>query len=404
MTAQPISIHYQQMEEWLVDRKSVLARKHKKEYEALLSAAPRLVQTAQYDLPALEKQRKKCETAVEECHRVGEEAQRTQLKLREKRGVMLGEYGIEPAAADGEAGVASAVDQRVTAACAAVNAAFQEYAGARVAAVREAYNALLATTAPGSFGDDPFATHFPWLQRGLSEAAYLPAGTTPGAAAGTIDDDADAPAPQIDWGDDGDGDTAASAAVAATFEDATAAAADATAAAVVQINWDATEMEARVEEDDAPPTADGLRFSIDLASTKHRVNVVAELQAAACFCSERGTPELLACSAAADALRCTLTQSKEGELARMKESYRARDGLIDRIDRFEQQMMVARTRAAAHEAKMRDAEDELATLAPQQEELVARLRGMRDDAVTHLEHMFPDRRILIVGDLNKYLL
>ncbi|CAJ1991160.1 Protein of unknown function (DUF773) [Leishmania donovani] len=387
MTSQPISIHYKQMEEWLEDRKSVFSRKHKSEYNALLSVAPRLVQMAQYDIPALEKQIKKNENAIEDCHRVCEEAQRTQLKLVERRRAMLREYGIELAAAVGEVEVAFAVDQRVREACAQVNAAFQEYARARVRALKEYYNALLARTAAGWYGTDPFAFHFPWLQRAFSEAEYQPADAL-SEATDAGGEAADAAEPQIDWGDDDDG---AAGTFAGLGKDA------------VQINWDATEMEARPVEDDSLPATDGLHFSIDLASAKHRANVMSELEAASCFCRERGTADLLECATETEALRRFLSSAKEGELARMKESYRARGSFVDRITRFQQQIVVAENRSTTHQAKMQDAEDDLAKLKVQQDELLSRLRSMRDEALTNLEHMFPDRRILIVGDLNKYL-
>ncbi|CBZ29041.1 conserved hypothetical protein [Leishmania mexicana MHOM/GT/2001/U1103] len=387
MASQPISIHYKQMEEWLEDRKSVFSRKHKREYNALLSVAPRLVQMAQYDIPALEKQVKKNENAIEECHRVCEEAQHTQLKLGERRCAMLREYGIELAAAVGEVAVASAVDLRVREACAQVNAAFQEYARSRVRVLKEYYNTLLARTATGWYGTDPFAFHFPWLQRAFSEAEYQPADalsedTDAGGEA------ASAAGPQIDWGDDDD---AAAGTFAGLGKDA------------VQINWDATEMEAHPVEDDSLPEADGRHFSIDLASAKHRVNVMSELEAALCFCRERSTADLLECATATEAVRGFLSSAKEGELARMKESYRARGNFVDRITRFEQQIMVAKNRSTAHQAKMHDAENDLAKLKAQQDELLSRLKSMRDEAITNLEHMFPDRKVLIVGDLNKYV-
>ncbi|CAG9578603.1 conserved hypothetical protein [Leishmania major strain Friedlin] len=387
MASQPISIHYKQMEEWLEDRKSVFSRKHRNEYNALLSVAPRLVQMAQHDIPALEKQIKKNENAIEECHRVCEEAQRTQLKLGERRCAMLREYGIELAAAVGEVELASAVDQRVREACAQVNAALQEYAVARVGALKEYYNAVLARTAAGWYGTDPFALHFPWLERAFSEAEYQPADAL-SEATDAGGEAANAAGTQIDWGDDDD---SAAGMLAGLGKDA------------VQINWDAMEMEARPVEEDSLPEADGLHFSIDLASAKHRVNVMSELEAASCFCRERGTADLLECATETEALRSFLSSGKESELARMKESYRARCSFVDRITRFEQQIIVAKNRSTAHQAKMHDAEDDLEKLKAQQDELLSCLRSMRDEALTHLEHMFPDRRILIVGDLNKYV-
>ncbi|CAM40513.2 conserved hypothetical protein, partial [Leishmania braziliensis MHOM/BR/75/M2904] len=66
-------------------------------------------------------------------------------------------------------------------------------------------------------------------------------------------------------------------------------------------------------------------------------------------------------------------------------------------------IMVAKNRSVAHAAKMRDASDELEKFKVQHDELVSRLRSMRDEALTHLEYMFPERKILIVGDLNKFL-
>ncbi|CAJ1010799.1 putative CDK5 regulatory subunit-associated protein 3 [Leishmania naiffi] len=387
MASQPISIHYKQMEEWLEDRKAVFSRKHKKEFNELLSIAPQLVQVAQYDIPAVEKQIKRNETAIEECHRVCDETQRTQLKLWERRSDVLKEYGVEVAAANGGVGVTSAVDQRVREACAKVNTAFREYTRACMKGFKLHYNAFLMRSAAGRYGADPFAFHFPWLQRAFSEVEYLPVDASSVATCAN-GEDTDVAAPHIDWGDDGDG---AEGAVAGL------------AKAAVHISWDATEMEARLVEDDSLPATDGLHFSIDIGSAKHRVNVLAELEAAACFCRERGTADLLECAAETESLRDFLSNSKEGELARMRESYRTKSSLVDRIERFEHQIMVAKNRSVAHAAKMRDASDELEKFKVQHDELVSRLRSMRDEALTHLEHMFPERQILIVGDLNKYL-
>lgn len=390
MAEQPISIHYQQMEEWLDDRKSVFARKYKKSYAELLSLAPQLVQMAQYDIPALEKQMKKNETAIEECHRVGEEAARTQQKLSDRRAAMLFDYGIHEGEG-GERGVVGAVDDRVDGACRTLNSSFQSYAQAHLGGLKDFYNALLVRTAAGCFGPDAFALHFPWLQRALEEADHaLPTNS--------LDDHADAAAedagPQIDWGDDDTG-GACGGDDGPTTEPA--------AAATVEINWDADEMEARPAECEGLPARDGKHFSIDLALARHRVSVLAELQAAVCFCRERSAVRELEARVPTEAVFELLSVSREAEFARMKENFRSRDALLDRIDRFEQQMMAARTRHATHEAKMRDAEAELTWLKPQYVELLARTTATRDGALACLQQMFPDRRILIVGDLNKYI-
>ncbi|KAG5498134.1 hypothetical protein GH5_02933 [Leishmania sp. Ghana 2012 LV757] len=387
MALQPISIHYKQMEEWLEDRKSVFSQRHKREYSELLCIAPRLRQMVQYDIPALEKQMKKDETALDECHRVCEEAVKTQQKLRERRSTLLREYGIELAAAEEEFDVALALRQRVGAACAQVNSAFQKYTCARMKLFKEDYNAFLAKTADGRYGADPFASHFPWLQRALTEAEYQPAASSHEATCAG-GEEVDAAVPQIDWGDDGGGAVGVS---------------EGLVTAPVHINWDATEMEARPVEDDALPAADGLHFSIDLASARHRVNVMAELEAVSCFCRERGSENLLECATETEALRSFLSNSKDGELARMKESYRAMGNFVDRVDRFHQQILAAHNRSVSHQAKMREVEEELEALQKQYEALLSRLRSLRGEALMHLERMFPERKVLIVGDLNKYL-
>lgn len=390
MSEQPISIHYQQMEEWLEDRRAVFARKYKKQYADLLSLAPRLVQMAQYDIPALEKQIKRNETAVEECHRVGEEAVKTQQKLRERRAAMLAEYGIEESASStAEGGVVSAVDRRVEVACVHLNTAFQAYVRAQVSTFKEHYNALLEITATGFFGGDAFAQHFPWLQRAVEERDFeLPSDSA--HSTGAAHEDAAAAGPQIDWGDDDD--------VFGGGEISGPAAAE------VQINWDAVEMEARpAGETDGLPCGDGKHFSIDLSSPKHRVNVLAELQAVLCFCRERSSVQLVGALVPSEEVYALLSSSRDAEFVRMKENFRSKDAFVDRIDRFERQMMVARNRHAAHEAKMHDAEAELTRLKPQYAELLAKTTTTRDSVLTCLGQMFPDRKILIVGDLNKYI-
>lgn len=385
MSDQPISIHYQRMEEWLEDRKSVFSYKYKKPYSDLLALAPRLVQLAQYDIPALEKQIKKNETVVEECHRVGEEAAKTQQKLSDKRAAMLAEYRIE---CEGSS-VVAAVDRRIDAACVALNAAFQGYVRAQVAPFKQYYNALLDRTAAGFFGSDAFAAHFPWLQRAHEEADLAP---SDGVQHGDAEVDAEAAGPQIDWGDDD------------IEDDLAGQAADAAAAApTVEINWDMNGMATRPKEGEGLPVGDGKHFSIDLALAKHRVSVLAELQALLCFCHERSSVQTVAASAPTETIYDLLSVSREAEFARMRENFRRRDSFVDRIDRFEQQMMVARNRHAAHEAKMHDAEAELAQLRPQYAALLAKTTATRDSALACLGQMFPDRKILIVGDLNKFI-
>ncbi|KPI83083.1 hypothetical protein ABL78_7895 [Leptomonas seymouri] len=385
MSEQPISIHYQQMEEWLEDRKPVFSRKYKKEYAELLLLAPRLVQMAQYDISALEKQIKKNETAVEECYRVGEEATKTMQKLSDKRAAMLKEYQLE-VEAGGESGVVGAVDRRVDRACATLSTAFKEYAHAQAGPFKAHYNALLERTAAGFFGADAFALHFPWLQRAVEEAD-LPLPDS--SAHDQAEDDAEASGPQIDWGDDED-----------VFAEGEVGAAAATA---VQINWDADEMEARPEEGEGLPPCNGQHFSIDLSLAKHRVSVLAELQAIVCFCRERNAIQQVDACGPTEELYALLSVSREAEFARMKENFRSKDAFIDQIDRFEHQMMVAKNRHVTHEAKMHDAEAELAKLRPQYAELRVQMAATRDRALACLGQMFPDRKILIVGDLNKYI-
>ncbi|KAG5498864.1 hypothetical protein JKF63_03153 [Porcisia hertigi] len=387
MTMQPISIHYQHMEEWLEDRRSVFSRMHGMAYARLLSIAPRLVEVAQYDIPALEKHLKKNETAIKECRRVCEEAQRKQLKLWEKRSALLSEYGMELDATEGANDVASAVDQRVGEACVHINSAFQAYICSHMKTFRDVYNALLGKTAAGYYGTDPFSFHFPWHHRALGEAEYNPAGAL-SEAIGADGEETDASGPCIDWGD---GDDEVAGAPAALPE------------AVVEVNWDTAEMEVHSGEYDGLPVADGVHFSIDLASARHRVNVIAELEAALCFCRERGSADLMECAKEGESLHSLLSNSKECELARMKENYRTRANFVDRIDRFAEQIVVTQRRSSMHQTKMRDAEDELEKLKTRYDELLSRLRGMRDETLTHLRQMFPEREILILGDLNKYL-
>lgn len=94
MTDIPITIHYQQMEQWLNDRKAVFARKYKKPYLALVALAPQLVQLVQYDLPALQRQIKKESNALSQCHRICEEAQVTKSKMCKKQAEMLISYEL----------------------------------------------------------------------------------------------------------------------------------------------------------------------------------------------------------------------------------------------------------------------------------------------------------------------
>lgn len=371
------------MEDWLEDRKATFMRKHKKQYTALMALAPRLVQLAQYDIPALEKQIKKNETALEECLRVQEEAEKTQSKVAERREATLREYNIEVMSTDAVS-ISAAIDKRISDACILLTVEFRRYAQEYLQTFSAQYTEFLKTTAGTLFHDGIFASHFPWLHRAVEEA-LLP---LPDQHSSAQDSDAAAAdaSPQIDWGDvdvapsSGDGGTA------------------------VEICWDAEEMEARVDDlIDTLPLTTGKVFSIDLALTKNRIALLTEMQGISCFCSDCSSLALTSFQAATKGLQELLSSSREVELARMKENYRAKDSFMDRISRFEYQITVAKNRKAAHGAKMQEVNDELSSMRPQYDELIQAAAAVRDDALLHLRELLPDREVLLVGDLNKYL-
>lgn len=389
MADQPISIHYQQMEEWLNDRKSVFGRKSKKEFEALMELTPKLVQLVQYDIPALQKQVKKAGSTVEECHRVSDDADRVKQSTAEKRHAMLQEYGLFRAADSGKSEsdeIDTLVERRIDESCEHVAEALRCFAEDSLGAFSSQYEHTVSQLAPGRFHAGVFGAHYPWLQR-LYQERHLPLHPPPPCA--TAEDVAEAASPVIDWGD---------VEVAVQLNDAQ----------VVEINWDVDAEVPRVEEEeeDALPVADGATFSIDASRAKDRASLLTELRAALCFATERARSKddsFAHFAESANQLVETLSSSNDALFLRMRSNLRAKEAFLEKMVHFDRAIAAANTRKVNHEMKLAETEEELRVLQPQLQMTVENARATRDACLAQLGLLFPGRRVMIVGDINKYL-
>ncbi|CCW61494.1 unnamed protein product [Phytomonas sp. EM1] len=390
MSDQPIVIHYQQMEEWLSDRKSVFERKFRKPYHVLLEVAPRLVQLIKYDIPALQKQIKKTESTLDECERVCVDADRIQANRAQKRLDLLSEYGLLRHLLDKSDRdmVQHALDARIDESCLSLMNCLRLYAKKHLTLFRENYVDFLSKHAPEHFPPGVFDAHFPWLSY-LEKGHSLPlpdhigrvGDDTRGAEGDAIEGEA-----QIIWED------------AFLPLDGT----------TVEITWNAADekVAARSDNDGELPIYDGKYFYLDIARGLDRANILNELHASCCFASERvneGGHTFYGFIAATKELIQQLASSTDAELMRMKHSFRLKEEFLSQISLFDRSIAAAQARKQAHEQKIVESRQELLKLEPQLNFLLERAKSDRDLCLQNLQSMFPGRQITMVGDINKYI-
>ncbi|CCW68204.1 unnamed protein product [Phytomonas sp. Hart1] len=130
------------------------------------------------------------------------------------------------------------------------------------------------------------------------------------------------------------------------------------------------------------------------------------MQACCCFALERaaeGDPGLQDFIAATKELIHHLGASIDAELIRMKYSLRLKEEFLSRLDLFYRSIAAAQARKQACEEKIAMARQELLKLEPEIALLLEHAKADRDLCLKILQSMFPDRQIMIVGDINKYI-
>lgn len=394
MEQQTISLHYQRMEEWLIDRRAVLGKKYKKEYARLLELAPALVQLVKYDIPAQQRRQQKISSAVDDTHRAIEEATKSALKFEEKRTRMIEEYDLHRGGdVNVETNLEGAVDARIASSITALSGVLRELGSSHYLAMfRGVYDDFLSKYSSGMYGGGAFSQHFPWLERVFEERFHaIDEGTNrsqEGVAAAT-EQQSNGVGCVIDWGDVG------------TSEPIDVG-------AVVEINWE-NDVVANCTNDDEeclpPAVAEGVA-TVSVANAVHRKNILAELQAMRCFASERanaGDNSLDVCHEPVLAVEKQLTTSTEAFFVRMHTSQTARVAFIDEIQRFRRAATAAVTRKASSEARLQQVLEELQEMEPQLEVLLQSARACRDECLVELSKMFPGQRVVMVGDINKFL-
>ncbi|KAG8342165.1 putative Protein of unknown function (DUF773) [Trypanosoma vivax] len=393
MEQQPIPLHYQRMEEWLLDRRTVLEKKHKKSYARLLELAPQLVQLVHYDIPAQQRHLKKVSSAVDDTQKAIEDAKKTTQNFEERWVKMVENYGLQRrGSVDVDCDLEVAVDARIADGTVLLNEAIRKFgANANLALFREVYANTLTKHSGGMYSAEAFSQHFPWLERVFQERSCVVENKTASVVLG--DGEHGAGACCIDWGD-------------------VDASEPVDLAAAVDIKWtgcDADELVAggaQWDEEDPLPEARTGVFTIDISNATHRRHVLTELDALQCFVSELltvGDVSLVECSECAQALKKQLTESIESVFVRMKGSATARHSLIDEIHRLKRAATQAAVRRSGNEGRLQQLLEELARVEPELNTMVSNARTCRDECLVELKKMFPEREVAIVGDINKYL-
>ncbi|ORC90692.1 putative dynein heavy chain [Trypanosoma theileri] len=412
MEQQVISVHYQRMEEWLKDRRTVLEKKHRREYARLLELAPKLEQLIRYDIPALQKQQKKLSGSLDDSFKAIEEAEKNVQIIEEKRKKLLQEYGligVGPSADEGE--LNAAIDERIVSSTVFLNEKLKEFGDDQhFAALREAYGRIAKEYSMGMYDSNAFSLHFPWLERIYAErfcSLRVNRKHDRSQKVEVGEGTEDVTPCNIDWGDVDESDPIdMEAAVEIQWNvDEANVVLDSSNPVIAAAVDDDDNNNKDVEEDELPERVSEC-FSIDVSNATHRHHVLTELQALRCFGVERSTmgdDALTDSTAAVDALLWLLTVSTEASFVRMSAGRAMRASLLESLRRLRPPGGSATAGGEQHAARVRRLREELEAVEPRLEEALAAARANREECLAELAKMFPGRSIAIVGDINKYI-
>jgi hypothetical protein len=424
MTGQPIDIHYGKMKEWLEDRASLFGKKHTKELQLCLSIAPQMVQAVRYDIPAIKKTIGRLNNQRTETLSSVEDAPRAEQQQRAQQRQLLCSYGIRAAELEhGGASLESLLDDRISEVERSITLFLATETPTILPKCFDIYEKQLAQVRFSSDAKDSLSIqHFPWLSRALEESQLLALSvqqqesrTTASAATnGAAAADAE-PAVDIDWGDD-DG-------VEVTAADD---------GAHVEIKWD---------DDDGPPcgSSDGDAPSacasdeigmppsrtttgapsVVVARADHRAALVHELSALEAFLDEhildtltrdgipdtsdqrlRHCPLLASLTKSISGIVKRLTVGNDANLLRMRNNFRLKEKWINSVEDTDRVIARIRARAATADQRVTAMSEEIARLTPQLEDLIATSKSQQKACEVALQHVFPDREVIIVGDIN----
>jgi hypothetical protein len=428
MSRQPIDIHYAKMKEWLEDRASLFGKKHVKEFQLCVSLAPQLVQAVRYDIPALKKTMARLTNLRAETLAAIEDAPKAEQQHRNNQRQILASYGLPAELLEQCVPLEALVDARVGDVERSVTLYLAEALPRIVPSCFALYEKQLehirfGKDAIGITPAEAAGLHFPWLTRAVAEATQLAASAmqsnnTTSAADGGATTGNDAPTLDIDWGDDDSplpDTTVAGAEVAIQWDDDAPAALDGVGPSTTASNDD---------DDDKsflPPAAHTAvgGVSITVARADHRAALVHELTALQAFLDEhvldtlqrdsiadtaeqrqRHCPALAEWCVHIQSIIRQLTHGKEAELLRMRNNFRLKEKLINSVEDVDRAIARVKARASAAEQQIETINEELAKIVPQIESLVATSKAQQRQCEEALQLVFPDREVLIVGDVN----
>lgn len=429
MSSQAIEIHYAKMEEWLTDRRSVLSKKTSlQDLDRCAALARKLVQNVKYDIPALKKQLNRLEKQRDEAQQAVSSAPKAQSQAVEKRNQFLLRYSIPLVGPESGEGIEDTIDAALESRIQLAESRVSELICA--ASVQESLNDALRTyddvVSPASSGEAASMKHFPWLYRlatedlaKLNRACQENHQAHDGNAGCTVNEETDEMG-SIDWGDD-DG-----AVVSSVAPDS------------VEICWDdegaAEEIQTVVETAPAlsgasditsmpqppPRQTGGSGPSIHIVSrAEHRAAVLSELLSLTAFIDERildhlissdvavtpqnrnaHCPQLVALLNAMESMRATLCDGVDAELIRMRQNFRLKEKFITSFEGLMRGISVVAIRCRDAEGRAAAALEEMNSIEPQLNKLVQDTKSDHFVAKDMIQRMFPDREVLITGDVN----
>jgi hypothetical protein len=401
MTDQPIDIHFSKLEEWLTDRRAVLAKSHAKDFDTCLKAAPRLLQLVKYDIPALRKQLQKLTSQMDESSKAIGGADKNKQGWRRKRQALLESIGIvadsfEEGADAGEYSVlviGELLDARIDAVAIEYCASVKE----KLSKIFPAFGALYETHLASCMPRGPWVEqHFPWLQRLFDECSMLDVASDNKKSEEKIQNEQaadDAPI-AIQWDDE---DLVEVPAGAAAVEPACGSG----------------------EGSLLPPApgATGTGPTVLLTRPDHRSAVTEELHAAIVFVRERVLD--LAGTKSADAVAFAPRESAvlEGlekvqqalslplhvDLLRMRSSFRNKERFLQNFENLQRGLSVVAQRTLEHEARLASTSEEAAKCNAELSAVLSEARKLQQQTETALNKIFAPRPVSIVGEINKIL-
>ena len=406
---QPIDVHYTKLEEWLTDRRAVLAKSHPKEYETCVKAAPRMLQLVKYDIPALRKQLQKLNSQLDESAKVIGGSEKSKQTWRKKRQALLESLGITEGP-EGSASHASTVlvisellDQRIEAASREYSVLVKQQVATAFPLLDELYHSHVAASSEKASGSSRWtALHFPWLQR-LFEECHVDddAGSAPGGASNAAEPPMPAEdAPAIQWDDEPQ---------AISWDDEPPMEVTAVAAVTLQEGLEADAL--------GPAACGGAGTTVQLTRPEHRSAVTEELAAATVFVKERifdlcglniqeaaaFAPQEVATCGALESVRAALSSPQHIDLLRMRSNFRQKERFLQSLESTQRGLSLVVQRTMEHEARLVSAGDEASKCQLELTQLLEEGRHLQEQTERTLSKIFAPRPVSIVGEINKVL-